>query len=90
MVITIWGTLDSLPREDVRSCVLNALNTYNTTSPDVPLVIIDVLMMFLGRPLVSREEENEEYQVDNEIGELKITYVTFLEEDLANIAKESL
>ena len=35
-------------------------------------------------------EENEEYQVDNEIGELKITYTTYLEEDLADIDKESL
>jgi len=35
------------------------------------------------------KEENEEYQVDNEVGELKKTYATDLEGDLAGIAKES-
>ena len=34
------------------------------------------------------KEENEEYQVDNEVAELKITYATNLGVGLAEIAKE--
>ena len=34
------------------------------------------------------EAENEEYQIDNEVGELKITYATNLEGDPAEIGKE--
>ena len=34
------------------------------------------------------KEENEEYQLENEVGELKITYATDLEGDPSEIAKE--
>ena len=37
---------------------------------------------------VPTKEENEEYQADNEVGELKMTYATDLEWDPAEIAKE--
>ena len=36
----------------------------------------------------STKEENEEYQLENEVGELKITYATDLEGDPSEIAKE--
>ena len=37
---------------------------------------------------VPTKEENEEYQTDNELGELKLTYATDLEGDPAEIVKE--
>ena len=34
------------------------------------------------------KEENKEYQLDDEVGEFKITYATDLDSDLEEIAKE--